>query len=281
MSIRRAVITAAAPDQKSLPLQRLVDQQGESKTALELILEESVEAGAEEICVVICPGTSESYARAAGLHASRLTFIEQTNPRGYGDAIYRAKDFTGDEPFLHMVSDHVFISHNDRRCARQVVDLHNQEHCLVSSVQDTRENLLPFFGTIGARPVGNRDDLYEVEKLIEKPTPTKAEQELIVAGLRASHYLCLSAIHVLTPHIMDVLGEQLSETTDSISLTSALHVIAQRERYLAIEIAGARYDIGFKYGLLKAQLALALSGNDRDDILAEVLELVATSRKES
>ena len=280
MSIRRAVITAAAPDQKSLPLQRLVDQQGESKTALELILEESVEAGAEEICVIVCPGTSDSYQRAAGVHASRLTFIEQTNPRGYGDAIYRAKDFIGDEPFLHMVSDHVFISHNHRRCARQVVDLANQEHCLVSSVQDTRENKLPFFGTIGARPVSNRDDLYEVEKAIEKPTPTQAEQDLIVAGLRASHYLCLSAIHVLTPGIMDVLGEQLSESNESISLTSALNVIAQRERYLAVNIAGARYDIGVKYGLLKAQLALSLAGDDRDIILAEVLELVATSRKE-
>ena len=56
--------------------------------------------------------------------------------------------------------------------------------------------------------------------------------------------------------------------------------MAQRERYLAIEINGARFDIGVKYGLLKSQLALALSGDDRDDILTEVLELVATSRKE-
>ena len=128
--------------------------------------------------------------------------------------------------------------------------------------------------------MANRSDLYEVKTVLEKPTPTQAEQELIVAGLRASHYLCLSAIHVLTPGIMDVLGEQLSNSNESISLTSALNVIAQRERYLAIEIAGARYDIGVQYGLLKAQLALALSGSDRDDILAEVLELVATSRKE-
>lgn len=280
MSIRRAVITAAAPDQKSLPLQRLVDQQGQSKTALELILEESVEAGAEEICAVVCPGTSDSYARAAGPHASRLTFIEQTNPRGYGDAIYRAKDFVGDEPFLHLVSDHVFISHNHRRCARQVVDLANQENCIVSSVQATREHRLPFFGSIGGRPVSNRDDLYEVEKVIEKPTPTQAEQELIVAGLRASHYLCLSAIHVLTPGIMKVLGEQIKGSTGAVQLTPALHAMAQRERYLAIAIAGSRFDIGVKYGLLKSQLALALSGDDRDDILAEVLELVATSRKE-
>jgi len=240
MSIRRAVITAAAPDQKSLPLQRLVDQNGQSKTALELIIEESVEAGAEEICVIVCPGTSDSYARAAGQHASRLTFIDQTNPRGYGDAIFRAKD----------------------------------------SVQATREHRLPFFGTIGGRPVSNRDDLYEVEKVIEKPTPTQAEQELIVGGLRASHYLCLSAIHVLTPGIMDVLGDQIKNTTEPVQLTPALHAMAQRERYLAIEINGVRFDIGVKYGLLKSQLALALSGDDRDDILTEVLELVATSRKE-
>ena len=281
MTIRRAVITAAAPDQKALPLQRIVDQQGQSKTTLELILEESIEAGAEEICVIICPGTSGDYARAAGPHASRLTFIEQTNPRGYGDAIYRAKDFVGDESFLHMVSDHVFISHNHRRCAGQVVDVANQENCIVSSVQETREHLLPFFGTVGARPVSNRDDLYKVEVAIEKPTPTQAEQELIVAGLRSSHYLCLSAIHVLTPGIMGVLEEQIKNTTESVQLTPALHAMAQRERYLALEVAGTRFNIGVKYGMLKSQLALALSGDDRDDILTQVLELVATSRKEN
>ena len=88
MSIQRAVITAAAPDQKSLPLQTLVDRQGQSKSALELIIEECVEAGAEEICVVVCPGSGENFSRAAGQHANRLTFIEQDNPRGYGDALY-------------------------------------------------------------------------------------------------------------------------------------------------------------------------------------------------
>ena len=92
MSIRRAVITAAAPDQKSLPLQSLVDQQGQPKTALELILEECVDAGAEEICVIVCPGSGELFTRSAGQHANRLTFIEQDNPRGYGDALYRARD---------------------------------------------------------------------------------------------------------------------------------------------------------------------------------------------
>jgi UTP--glucose-1-phosphate uridylyltransferase len=281
MSIRRAVITAAAPDQKSLPLQRLVDREGQSKTALELILEETVEAGAEEICIVVCPGSSENYTRAAGQHASRLSFIEQDNPRGYGDALFRARDFVGDEPFLHLVSDHVFISHSDQGCAKQVVDLAAEENCIVSGVQETRENMLPYFGTIGAIQVGNRDDLYEVKLVIEKPTPTRAEQDLIVAGLRSSHYLCLSGLHVLTPAIMDVLAAEIAREDGLVQLSPALNVLAQQERYLGCRIAGSRHNIGVKYGLLKSQLALALSGKDRDDILSELLDLVATTRGEA
>lgn len=62
MSILKAVITAAAPDQKQLPLQSLVDQQGETKTALQLIADEAVTAGIEEIAVIICPGEQENYS---------------------------------------------------------------------------------------------------------------------------------------------------------------------------------------------------------------------------
>lgn len=281
MSIRRAVITAAAPDQKSLPLQTLVDQQGQSKSALELILEECVDAGAEEICVIVCPGSGEIFARAAGQHANRLTFVEQANPRGYGDALFRAKSFVGDEPFLHLVSDHVYISHGQVGCAKQVVELANQESCAVSAVQETRENRLPYFGTIGGIRDGNRDDVYAVKSVVEKPTPTRAEQDLIVAGLRASHYLCLSGMHVLTPGVMEILEEQISSTEGSVQLSGALHSTAQRERYLALRVQASRYNIGEKYGLLKSQLALALSGKDRDNILAEMLQLVATTRGEA
>lgn len=281
MSIRRAVITAAAPDQKSLPLQSLVDQQGQPKTALELIIEECVDAGAEEICVVVCPGAGETFTRSAGQHANRLTFVEQDDPRGYGDALFRARDFVGGEPFLHLVSDHVYISHSENSCARQIVELAASENCVVSAVQETRENKLPFFGTVGAIQTGNRDDVYEVTSVVEKPTPTRAEQDLIVAGLRSSYYLCLSGMHVLTPGVMDVLAEQISTTEGSIQLSDALHSAAQRERYLALRVQASRYNIGEKYGLLKGQLALALSGKDRDNILAELLELVATSRGEA
>src|SRR5690606_7997655 len=103
MNVRRAVITAAAPQQHTLPLQQLVDQQGSPKTALQLIVEEIVHAGVEEICVVIQPGDEEEYRRAAGDSAQRLLFVEQRQPRGYAHALLMARDFVGSAPFLHLV----------------------------------------------------------------------------------------------------------------------------------------------------------------------------------
>ncbi len=279
MSILKAVITAGAPTQKSLPLQSLVDQQGIPKTALQLIADEAVNAGVEEICVVICPGEQSNYEKAAGEHASRLTFVEQSEPRGYGDALYRARSFVGNDTFLHLVSDHVYISSTDRGYAQQLVDVATNESCAVSAVQPSRENLLPYFGAVGAKRIANRTDLYEVNSVLEKPTPTQAEQELIVAGLRASHYLCLSGVHVLTPTVMELLEEKIQSArpNENVQLTPALSLLAKRERYLASEIVGARYNIGVKYGLLMSQLALALCGKDRDEILTEMLGLVASS----
>ncbi len=280
MKIKKAVVTSASPGQHLLPLQNVVDREGEAKTALQLILDESAEAGIQEICIVICPGDSASYRNAAGEHANHLTFVEQDNPRGYGDALFRAASFVGEDPFLHLVGDHLYISQNEKGCAQQLVELAEAESCAVSAVQPTRENQLALFGAIGGRRVAKRSGLYEVERVIEKPTPTQAEQELIVAGLRSSHYLCLFGLHALTPNVMELLRPRVEDKSiQTVQLSPALAELAQRERYLATEIDGHRYNIGVKYGLLKAQLALALSGKDRDDILTELLDLVATKRE--
>lgn len=278
MRISKAVITAAGPDQGNLPLQTLVDRDGQHRTALQLIVAEAVSAGIDDICVVVRPGDCDAFTQAAGEYASRLFFVEQHDPRGYGDALLRSADFVGDEPFLHLVSDHLYLSAIEKSCARQLVDLAKQEQCAVSAVQATRENMLPYFGTVGALRVTGSRDLYKVNKVIEKPTPTIAEQELIVAGLRAGFYLCLFGMHVLTPTVMEILQDSLSGIKNGkrVQLSDALSELARRERYLALQVDGVRHNIGIKYGLLRSQLALALSGGDREQILADLVEMLAT-----
>jgi UTP--glucose-1-phosphate uridylyltransferase len=204
-------------------------------------------------------------------------FIEQSLPRGYGDAILRGKDFINNEPFLHLVSDHLYLSRSNRPCARQLIDVALQQECSVSAIQPTRENELISYGTVGGAPIAQSDVLYEVSTVIEKPSPTVAEQQLIVAGQRSGYYLCLFGMHVLTPTILRLLQTALAAAPagTNLDLSSSLHQLAQSERYLAVKIDGSRYDISSKYGLLLAQLAFSLSGDDRDFVLTELVNLLA------
>ena len=273
MHNKRALITAAGREQQRLPLQRLVDRDGVAKTALEIIVEEAVAAGAHEVGIVVRPGDEAAFRAAAGLAASRLELIPQPEPLGYGNAVSVARDFIDDEPFLHFVGDHLYVSDSDRRCGQQLVAVAEAEQCSVSAVQPTRESMLPYFGVIGGRRVPQTKNLYEVDTVLEKPTPTQAEQELIVPGLRAGHYLCFFGMHVLTPVIFDLLNALGESGRRQVS--PALAMLAGRERYLAYEVAGNRFNLGVTYGLLIAQLALALSGKDRADILSQLVDLLA------
>jgi UTP--glucose-1-phosphate uridylyltransferase len=273
MNVRKAVVTAAGFDQRSLPLQTLVDRDGLEKKALQIILEEALAAGVEEVCVVVWPGDQAAYAEAAGAVGGSLHFVEQADPRGYGHALGLARDFTGNEPFLHLVSDHIYLSRGESPCARQVVELARAEGCAVSAVQATREGLLPYYGTVGGRRVPRRQAVYEIERVAEKPTPSEAEQRLFVPGLRAGHYLCFFGIHVFTPSLMELLAASPSD--GPVQLSPALDALARRERYLALEVRGRRHNIGIRYGLLAAQLALALEGTDRDAVLTQLVELLA------
>lgn len=278
MDIRTAVITAAGKSQRHLPLQTLVDRDGLTKSALQILLEEIQAAGIEHVAVVVCPGDEPAYASAAGRYAGRLTFVLQSEPRGYGHAVWCARQFTGQRPFLLLVGDHLYVSSDaGLRCAQQLTEVAMAMDCAVSAVQATHESKLPYYGAVGGRLITGRPGFYEVHEVLEKPTPTEAEQRLIVPGLRAGHYLCYFGLHVLTPAVMEILGRMLDAPASAgVQLSAALHQLARRERYVAAELGGRRYDIGAQYGLLTAQLALSLAGRDRAEVLSQLVELLAT-----
>lgn len=258
-------------------MQTLFDQQGRERSVLSLVVREAVRAGVNEVCIVVWPGDEEPYARLLAEDSARFTFIPQTDGRGYAHAVLCARDFVKDEPFLHFVGDHIYVGTETSGSARRLVEAATRENCAISAVQVTRESLLPHYGAIGGHPVAGKPEIYRIETVLEKPTPTEAEQRLIVPGLRSGQYLCFYGMHVLTPSIFEILAALLAEPPNGrASLSAALAVLAQREQYLAMIQKGQRFDVGVKYGLFTAQLALALNGEDRDEVLAELVSVLAT-----
>ena len=278
MNIPKAVVTAGARSQRTLALQTVIDRDGHEKTVLRVIVEEIRRARVDEIAVVITPGDEAAYARGVGDRTVR--FIEQLEPLGYANALYAARSFIHGDPFLHLVGDHLYVGADGKSCARKLVEVAAAEGCAVSAVQATRETQLPHYGTIGGQRVAGKQDLYRVERVIEKPTPTEAEQTLNVSGLRAGHYLCFFGMHVLTAGFMELL-ERRTEDGQPATVSGVLAELAKREQYLALELKSRRYDVGVKYGLFQAQLALALSGQDRDSVLSQLVENLALQKSEA
>lgn len=309
VQVKKAVITAAGRGARQYPasdtvqkaMLPIVDRDGLTKPVLQIIAEEALESGVEEICVVVAPGDEAYYRRHFGSYAEtlrsgfkgvewaeeqarrmtdllhRLRFAVQSEPEGYGHAVWCARDYAAGEPVLLLLGDHLYISKEARRCSRQLLDLAEAEGCSVSAVQATREHLIHQYGTIQGKRRHDRPDIYAIDEVIEKPNPTLAELKLQVPGLRAGHYLCFFGMHVLTPSLFEVLDDLVRRDVregGQIQLTTALNVLAGREKFLALEARGARHNLGVKFGVVEAQIALALAGVDRDTMLSTLLESI-------
>jgi UTP--glucose-1-phosphate uridylyltransferase len=278
MNIPKAVVTAAAPHQRTLALQTVIDRDGREKSVLRTIVEEIRRAHVDQIAVVIAPGDEAAYARAVA--DSTVQFIHQTGAPGYANALYAARSFVHGDAFLHLVGDHLYIGTHGNDGSKRLIDVASEEGCSISAVQPTRETQLAHYGAVAGLRLQGKQDLYRVEKVIEKPTPTEAEQSLNVSGLRAGHYLCFFGMHVLTPGFMELLEQRLAGKKPT-TVSGVLAELANREQYLALELKSRRYDVGVKYGLFQAQLALALAGKDRDLVLAQLVENLALQNSEA
>ena len=221
---------------------------------------------------------AEEQARRLVDLEQRLHFAVQPEPEGYGHAVWCARTFVGDQPFLLLLGDHLYVSAEPRRCARQLLDLAAAEDCAVSAVQATREHLIHQYGTLdrpaaarAPRGLRHRRDHREAEPdpgraAAPGARPPRGALPLLLRHARADarrSSTCSTSWSAAT-----------SASSGQIQLTTALNALARRERYLALETRGSRFNLGVKFGVVEAQIALALAGVDRERILALLLESI-------
>ena len=308
MRIKKAVITAAARGVRLYPVADTVqkamlpvlDVDGFYKPTIQIIAEEAFESGIEEICIVCAPGDSERYKNAFGSLRDNLiksfnnvewaqteaakinhlldkvTFVEQQNPLGYGHAVLAAEKFVNNEPFLLLLGDYIYISKvKGKKCAAQLLEIASQEACSVSAVNPTIEHQISRYGTLTGKQLPGSMHIYQVEKIMEKPSLSIAELELQTQGLRNGYYLCFFGMHVLMPEVFALLKEEMKTEKGLLQLTPSLQKLALENKYLAVEMQGLRYDLSRKHGLLRAQLALGLAGESKAETLSAMIELMA------
>jgi UTP--glucose-1-phosphate uridylyltransferase len=314
--VRKAVITAAGKGTRQYPASTavqkemfpMVDRDGLTKPVIQIIGEEAIDSGIEEICIITQPGEEAAYrdyfrrldddmvksfrgkdwaileSEKLGAFGERLHFAEQHSPEGFGHAVFQAREFVGDEPFLLLLGDHVYISDVKDRCARQLIKVYEQYLLeAVTGVQPTLEKLLHLFGTIRGNPIEPERGIYRAELIVEKPSIERARAELVTPGLPAGNYLAHFGMHVFSPRIFDsleyLIKNDLREKGE-IQLTAAQeHLRQNSDKYWCVVTQGQRYDTGIPYGLMETQLALALNGVHRTEICEAIARILATQVK--
>jgi UTP--glucose-1-phosphate uridylyltransferase len=314
--VRKAVITAAGRGTRQYPasvaVQKemfpLVDRDGLTKPVIQIIGEECIDSGIEQICIITQPGEEKHYreyfrrmsdqeartfrgkdwaileSEKLGNFGSRLHFAEQHSPEGFGHAVYQAKEFVGDEPFLLLLGDHLYISDTKERCARQLIKVYEQYMLdAVTGVQPTLERLLHLFGVIKGTPMDANKGIYKADLIVEKPAIDYARDNMVTYGLPAGNYLAHFGTHVFSPRIFDSLEYLIKNNIrekNEIQLTAAQeHLRTQTDKYWAVVVQGQRYDTGIPYGLMETQLGLALNGVHRTEICEAIARILCTQVK--
>ena len=285
MEVTKAVIPAAGlgtrvlPATKAQPKEMLVIV---DKPSLQYIVEELVESGIKDIIIVtgrnknsIEDHFDHSYELEDTLKKNNkntllekvedissmanICYVRQNHPKGLGHAILKAKSFVGDEPFVIALGDD--IVYNDVPVAKQLIDNYTKYGFNIVGCQEVKESDVSKYGIV--KPLQSLDEkTVEMEDFIEKPSVEEAPSKLACLGR-----------YLLTPKIFDYLEKTEPGKGGEIQLTDAIvAMMKDGEKVLAYNFEGKRYDIGNKFGLLKANIEFGLRNEETREELLEYLK---------
>ena len=292
LRIQKAIIPIAGygtrlfPATKAVPkaLFPIIAQDGSAKPIIQLIIEEALTAGVEEVCLVAQPQQVEPIAtyfssdvadairKKAELAAQadrlgeigeRLHFAIQAEPEGFGHAIYCARDFAAGEPVMILLGDHLYISESGVSCTKQLADVYTQVGQSVTSLDLCHESELSLNGIVHGNSSAESPRLFTLAQISEKPTVEFAQEHLRVEGIPDQQYLCNFGIDLLTPLLFDILAYNYRHrivTHGEIQLRDAMSEMIKQEGMYGYRVAGKRYDTGNPQDLLKTVNAFGIHG---------------------
>ncbi|MBG1267944.1 UTP--glucose-1-phosphate uridylyltransferase [Nostoc sp. WHI] len=275
--VRKAVIPVAGFGTRLFPATKVVkkelfpiiDRDGRAKPVIIAIIEEAISAGITEVAIVVQPDDQEifedllknppkkelldklspqnqEYSQYLQDLGSRITILLQEEQLGYGHAVFCAKDWVQNEPFLLLLGDHIYASDVEKSCASQVLDVYEQVNQSVVSLTTMPAEIIHKAGCV----TGVWQELnstLKVTQLYEKPTIDYAQEHLRVEGMAENEFLGIFGLYLLTPKIFDFLAEDINKNfreRGEFQLTSCLERLRQEEGMTGYVVKGKCFDTG-------------------------------------
>lgn len=270
MKIRKAIIPAAGLGTRVLPASKAMPKEMlpiVDKPAIQYIVEEAVKAGITDILIITNRGKGiiedhfdhsielelmlekrgntemlETLKNTA--HLANIYYIRQKETKGLGDAVLRAKEFVGDEPFAVLYGDDVIIG--EIPAIGELCEAYEKYGKSVVGIKEVPDNLLVKYSSLKVEKA--EDKIYHVTDMIEKPAIED----------KFSNYSILGRC-VLDNEIFEILERTPLGAGGELQLTDAMAELARKYGMTGVDFSGTRYDMGNKFGILKANIEVGLS----------------------
>ncbi|RLQ96643.1 UTP--glucose-1-phosphate uridylyltransferase GalU [Falsibacillus albus] len=289
MRVRKAIIPAAGLGTRFLPATKAQPKEMlpiVDKPTIQYIVEEAINSGIEDILVISGRGKraiedhfdksyeleetlykKEKYGRLEEIQSisnlANIHYVRQKEPKGLGHAINCASSFIGNEPFAVLLGDDIVRS--EKPCLKQLIDVFDKYQSSVLGVQEVDPEMVSKYGIIS--PLENRTldpNLLALSSVVEKPAAEDAPSNYAIMGR-----------YILTPEIFSILETLPPGSGNEIQLTDAIKILNETQNVLAYNFSGKRYDVGDKFGFIKATIDFSLERPDLgDDVKAYLHELI-------
>lgn len=285
--IKKAIIPAAGLGTRVLPASKAVPKEMlpiVDKPAIQYIVEEAVKAGITDILIITNRGKGviedhfdhsfelEHVLKQRGdkddvleglksvAHMANIYFIRQKETKGLGHAVLCAKSFVKDEPFAVMYGDDVII--NDDPVIGQLMKAYDEYGKCTVGIKEVSKEAIVKYSSMKTTPL--KDNLFAIDDMVEKPSPDKIFSLYSILGR------C-----ILPPQIFNILENTPYGAGGELQLTDAMKTLAQTEGCIGVDFEGIRYDMGNKFGILKANIEVGLKHPDTRDELKEYIKKLA------
>jgi UTP--glucose-1-phosphate uridylyltransferase len=283
MKLKKAVIPVAGLGTRFLPATKTVPKELLpiiDIPSIQYVVQEAVDSGIQEIIFVTGRGKDaiedhfdeapeleqiladrgqmeavEMLRRIVGM--TEVVSVRQKKPLGLGHAVLCARDLVGNEPFAVMLADDLIDG--GIPCIRQLLEIFEDKQESVIALMEVPQEDVHRYGVIKGNELRKR--LYQIEATVEKPAAKDAPSRMAIIGR-----------YILRPEIFGILEKIPAGKGGEIQLTDGLSQLVQERKVFGCEFEGERYDIGDKFGFVRATVAHALKRPDMRDRVLEYLK---------